>query len=244
MAQKPALTLTPRRSADPEPDLTSLLVIHRAIRKDLARLTTLLDQVDARNTTAARRRAIRRYAASLLTEIRLHHAGEDDIVWPVIQATAGQAIDLTPLTDDHHGLEALVAGVELALPALTGASAETTRLTHLRTAVRDLRDMLDEHIADEEAQIVPVIRQYMPAESYAWCVRRIMQMPSIGILRFGAPWVARFAGPHELARLLAAADWTMRPFLAVTRPGYRRLERRAFAEMDGQKIEAERVWDR
>ena len=42
--------LTPRSADDPEPDLTTMVVIHRAIRQDLARLATLLEAIAKEST--------------------------------------------------------------------------------------------------------------------------------------------------------------------------------------------------
>ena len=48
-------------------------------------------------------------------------------------------------------------------------------------------------------------------------------------LWFTVPWRARYAQPDELSRRLATGGRPARILLAATRPGYARLERRAFA---------------
>ena len=88
--------------------------------------------------------------------------------------------------------------------------------------------MLDEHIADEEEQILPVMRRYLPAEAYRWCEKQIQRKASLRGLRFTAPWLARYARPDELSRLLAGGGRPARLLLIAARPGYARLERRAF----------------
>lgn len=45
---------------------------------------------------------------------------------------------------------------------------------------------------------------------------------------FTAPWLARHARPDELSRLLAGRGWPARILLTATRPGYARLDHRAF----------------
>ena len=227
--QRSAVALSPRRPADPEPDLTSLVVIHRAMLEDLARLTDVLGQLCGRDIVPVRGRAIGHYASALLTQISHHHQNEDDLVWPVIAATAGQAIDLTPLTDDHAALEPAIARVGRALMVLPDAPGQG--MTDLHASVRDLREMLGEHIKDEENQILPVMRRYVRAESYRWCEKQIQQKASLSTLRFAVPWLARFARPDELSRMLAVGGWPVRLLLALTRPRYRRLERRAFGDL-------------
>ena len=121
----------------------------------------------------------------------------------MIAATAGQAVDLTPLTDDHQAINAAAGRVGQALACFR---AEPGTRAGLHASVRQLRDMLEEHIADEEEQIFPAMRRYLPDEAYRWCEKQI-RLPG---LRFTAPWLARHARPDELNRLLATGGWPAR----------------------------------
>jgi iron-sulfur cluster repair protein YtfE (RIC family) len=202
-----------------------MLVVHRAIREDLRRLAACLAEIAGRGVPPSQARAIGRYTAALLAEIRAHHENEDEVLWPVIVATAGQAVDLAPLTDDHRAIEAAAGR---ASQALASFRAQPGTHAELHASVTDLRDMLDEHIADEEKQILPAMRRYLPAEAYRWCETQIQRKAPLAGIRFTAPWLARYAQPDELTRRLATNGWPARILLAVTRPGYARLERRAF----------------
>jgi iron-sulfur cluster repair protein YtfE (RIC family) len=202
-----------------------MVVVHRAIRQDLRRLAASLAEIAGHGAPPSQVRAIARYTAALLAEIRAHHENEDEILWPVIAATAGQAVDLAPLTDDHRAIETAAGRASRALAsfrAQPGAPAE------LYASLTELRDMLDEHIADEEEQIIPAMRRYLPAEACRRCERQIQRKASLPGLRFTAPWLARYAQPDELSRRLATGGWPARILLAAARPGYARLERRAF----------------
>ena len=203
------------------------MVIHRAIRQDLRRLAACLAEIAGRGAPPSQARAIGRYTAALLAEIRAHHENEDEVLWPVIAATAGQAVDLAPLTDDHRAIEAAAGRVSQALAPFTGEPSPFA--AKLYASVSELRDMLDEHIADEEEQILPAIRRYLPAEAFWWCEKQIQRKASLPGLRFTAPWLARYAQPDELSRRLATGGWPARILLIAARPGYARLERRAFA---------------
>jgi hypothetical protein len=214
MTNGPPFAPSARRPADPEPDLTPLLVRHRAIRADMARLAGVIaESAPAVWAGAARLGALRRYRTALFTEIASHFDDEDGILWPVIAAAAGPCVDLAPLTDDHQEIGA----------ALGRAARDPTR-----TRVRELRDMLDEHIADEEDHILPAMHNYLPALAYRWCEEQSWRRASLAALRFRAPWLARFAGPGELGTVLAAGGREARLLLAATRHSYARLERQAF----------------
>jgi putative ABC transport system ATP-binding protein len=221
MTTAPPFALRTRTAEEAEPDLTSIVVIHRAIRQDLRRLAACLGQIAASGAPGSRSHAIWRYTAALLAQIQIHHQNEDEILWPVLAATAGQAVDLAPLTDDH---QAIRAAADRASQALASFRAAPGTVAELHTSVRQLRDMLDEHITDEEQQILAAMRRYLPADSYRWCEQQ-MRLPG---LRFTAPWLARHAQPEELNRLLAAGGWPARIMLAAARPRYARLERQAF----------------
>jgi iron-sulfur cluster repair protein YtfE (RIC family) len=214
-----------RTAQEPEPDLTSIVVIHRAIRHDLRRLAACLAEIPDRGAPSSQAHAIRRYAAALFAEICQHLDNEDGILWPVIAATAGQAVDLTPLTDDHQAIEAAFGR---AFQALASFRTNPEPPGDLHASVTELRDMLDDHITDEEQQILPAMRRYLPAEAYRSCEKQIQRKTPLAGIWFTAPWLARHAHPDELSRPLAACGWPGRILLAAARPGYARLERQAF----------------
>jgi hemerythrin-like domain-containing protein len=203
-----------------------MLVAHRAMRRDLARLATLAGDIVGRDQQPSREGAICRYAAALLAAIRAHHQGEDEILWPVVAATARQAVDLAPLADDHQAIDAATIRADQVLASL--AAGPGIRAAALPASVAALRDMVDEHIADEEAQLFPAMRRYLTAQAWRWCEKQIMRAPGPPGLRFTMPWLARHAAQGELRALLAAEGWRGRVVLTVCGPGYSRLERRAF----------------
>lgn len=224
MPARPPFPLTARPPANPEPDLCPLLVTHRAIRQDLRRLAARFGQL----TAAGGSTAASRYAAAVLAQIRAHHDHEDRVLWPLLAATAGECVDLAPLTDDHHVIEAQLARVDRALAAFRASAGE--QAAALSTSASGLRDMLDEHITDEESHIIPAMRRYLPARAYHWGERQAWRHASLASLGFRVPWLARFAAPGELSRVLAAGGWPARALLGVTRGRYGRLERQAFPE--------------
>jgi len=63
--------------------------------------------------TAARATALREYVGELCHEIHHHHDNEDRIIWPVIAASAGAAVDLAELTDDHGVIDPMLARAPL-----------------------------------------------------------------------------------------------------------------------------------
>jgi hypothetical protein len=218
-------TLRPRTSREPEPDLNSLVVTHRAIRQDLGRLADRLTAMSRGHVKPAQARAVSRYTAALLAAIRAHHDSENEIIWPLIAATARQAVDLVPLADDRLVIEEASGRAQRALACF--AAEPGTGAAGLQASISELRELAGEHIADEEAQLLPAMRRYLPAEAYRWGERQIMRKAAAPGPRFTVPWLARHARGGELRPLLAAGGWRARAVLAFSRH-YARLERRAF----------------
>jgi hypothetical protein len=219
-------SLRPRATHEPEPDLTALMVTHRAIRQDLGRLVVGLAPTG--ELGPARARAVCRYCAALLAAIRTHQEDENDIIWPLIAATARQAVDLAPLADDRQVVEEAAGRAQLALACF--AAEPGTGTAALLASISELRDLADEHIADEEAQLLPAMRRYLPAQTYRWGERQIMRKTVAPGPLFVVPWLARHARDGELRPLLAAGGWRARAVLALGRSPYARLERRAFSQ--------------
>ncbi|WP_214321421.1 hemerythrin domain-containing protein [Nonomuraea sediminis] len=208
--------VAPRRTGEPEPDLTSMYVIHRAMLGDLRRLTELLSGAAVGHERQA---ALRRYTASMLVEIDHHHINEDELLWPLIERTAGQAVDLSPFTDDH---ELLAPALEACRRALHGDQKELGGL------LASLLELLEEHIAEEERDLFPIVHRFVPYAAYAWVEKQVAKRATLPELAFTAPWLDRYATREEIERLLAGAGWPFRVLLAATRGGYARRERLVF----------------
>ena len=147
-----------------------MVVFRRAIRQDLRRLGARLGELACGGIGAARADAVCRYTAALLTAIRARQDGEDAILWLVTAAVAGQSVDLAPLSDDRQTIGAAAGNASTALGRL---GAEPGALGELRASIVLLADMLDEHIADQEAQVVQAMRRYLTVGACLWCEKQI-----------------------------------------------------------------------
>jgi len=226
MAAMSLPVLAARKAGDPEPDLTPLLVRHRAIRADVARLAALLAGLGDQRPRPGQARALCGYTSAVVAALRRHERDEDEIIWPLIAATARQAVDLAPFSDDHKAIDALSGQVTRLLPGLPAGPAGCAAT--VGALASELALLLDEHIAEEEAQLLPAMRRYLPAEACRWCERRIARRTPVADLRFSVPWLVRHARGDETRRLLAAGGWRFRVVLAVSRQRYDRLERGTF----------------
>jgi hemerythrin-like domain-containing protein len=220
--------VTPRREGAPEVDLTVGYVEHRAIRADLLRLVTALDTPGAARMPERRAAAIRTYLDRLIFATVRHHNIEDEGLWPLLAAAtreAGVTMDLSGFTEDHEVLDTLLerAGADAArFAADRGAGARPFAET-----VKELRELLERHLAKEEEIIFPAVVKYVSVEDYQRFELEARKRFSVRDLTFMGPWLAAYASPAERDRTLAPNAF-YRMMLALGRPSYRSLERRAF----------------
>jgi hemerythrin-like domain-containing protein len=221
------VTITARRPGDPEPDLLGISLAHRAMVTDVGRIATLTSAfADGRTTCTPRRaRAVARYVDLLCDSIHHHHMTEDQILWPVIAASAGGSVDLTELTADHAALDprldrlrALAAGFRLNVGDRDSAEPLAAGLT-------DLHALLHEHIADEEREIFPVIRQYVSVDHWA-AVEKAAQRG--GRMSFDGPRTVAVMTEHERVALSETVSPVLLGLIRVLSVRHRRFDRRVF----------------
>ena len=222
----PAFAVTPRRAGEPEADLLGFTLIHRALRSGTRLLADAVTGIAAgRPCDRARQRAIVHLAHSVLHEITTHHQREDDVLWPVVVASVEGAestrVELADLSDDHVALHAVIGRAERALPAFARDAAEGA--AELGTAMTEIADLLDEHIAEEEREVFPVIREHVSAPDFARVEALFRRGTSPGHMLFLLPWIADQCTPQERAELLATAG---RPLVLLLRLGEGRYRRR------------------
>ncbi len=204
------------------PNLLGMRLAHRAMLADTARFAALTGELAATRTPCPPRRvrAIADYLGLLCDSIHHHHRVEDEVLWPTLTAAAGDAVELRELTDDHAQLDPALAQIRTTCADLVarrpGAAADLAeRLTRLHT-------VLDEHIADEERTVFPIITEYLTTAQW----ERVEAAARGGaVMSFELPRMVAVCAPTELAELRAEGGLPVRVMLTVFGIGYRRRER-------------------
>lgn len=155
----------------PGPDLGPYRRAHRTLIGELARLTLLAEDIAADRSRAAAGAAARLAAEieTVCAAITAHLRVEDELVWPVLTAAAGAAVDLGPLGDDHEVIRVLVGRAGDSAFSLVDTSPDgelPAALPGLCHAMRELREALQEHIDDEEREVFPIITAYVQADDF------------------------------------------------------------------------------
>lgn len=207
-------------------DLLGMRLIHRVMRRDAARLADVASRAlsHPEEFGDARYAAIADYLQLYVASVNHHHQVEDDSLFPLIKDTAGPHVDMSELTEDHHALVALLEQLEAQaadLPAETRGLAQT---------LSELRDLLDEHIEEEEAKLFPIITAHVPARrwrKFEAAARRGGQM-DFDLTRMVAALL-----PEEQSQARATLPLPARVLVAILSPRQRRRERAVFgADLD------------
>jgi hemerythrin-like domain-containing protein len=148
-----------------------LVDVHDHLRRELAQVRDILEQVKAGAVSAAAARsalhdtAMRQndwtlgaFCASYCTLVSQHHAIEDQSVFPHLRrAEAGLAPVIDRLEEEHVVIHEVVEGVDKALVDLIQKPGD---FTEVQEAIDLLTDALLSHLAYEEQQIVEPLSRY------------------------------------------------------------------------------------
>lgn len=213
--------VTPRCEGDPEADLFAFGLIHRTLRQGTRMIAEVAASIAAGGPCDRRRQeAVVAFTRNVLEEVTVHHSREDDVLWPVIAASAGPHVDLDPLSDDHVALHAVLHRAEQALALF--ATDVPRGAVALAQEMTTMADELDEHIADEEAEVFPVIRRWVSAADFARCEESFRKGSKPAHAVFVVHWALSVATPEEAAKLLTGAPAPLKLMLALTRRGWTR----------------------
>src|SRR5689334_11838220 len=129
---------------------TALMMSHHAFRRDLARFTKALDAMKRGDTS--RVEALREEWKNYRGALHGHHESEDHGVFPGIAKEHESARTIIEgLSADHRRIDPLLERGDAAFAELPNVEAALA-------VVRELRALLDPHLATEEREIVQFLR--------------------------------------------------------------------------------------
>lgn len=140
-------------------DAFDMAIVHRIFRNELHNAPGLVRGVKAGDTK--RSAIVGRHLNFIMSGLHHHHAAEDELIWPKLHARApNHAAEITRMEDEHRGIAEGVASVQ-DIVASWVASAEPGLAKQLISAIEDLSTVVDDHLADEEVTIVPLINEHI-----------------------------------------------------------------------------------
>jgi hypothetical protein len=207
-------------------DTRDMLVVHDSIRRQFGRAPGLVRAVPAGDT--ARAALVADHLDLLGALLHHHHAGEDRLLWPVLQprVPADVAGTVDRMQRQHDGIAEAQAAVTAAT-ATWRSGPGPVEGESLASALEALLDRVTEHLAAEEQHILPLAARHMtPAE---W--QRLGEEGIGGLPRKQLPLVFGMvmyrADPEVIRGMLAHAPLLPRLVLPLLAPRtYARYARR------------------
>lgn len=117
----------------------------------------------------------------MLYSLHTHHEAEDTYLWPKLADRARPHGDLVRKMEAQHRAAALGSQQVQGLAEQWQGSPSSSATTGLAAALARLSDVLAEHLNDEEAEILPLVREHVTVaeweelgrESFAKFPRRV-----------------------------------------------------------------------
>jgi iron-sulfur cluster repair protein YtfE (RIC family) len=185
-------------------DAFDMAIVHRVFRNELHNGPGLVRAVKAGDTK--RSAIVGDHLNFIVAGLHHHHAAEDELIWPKLHARApAQAAEITRMEGQHQAIAEGVARVQ-DVAASWAASADPRLAEQLISAVEHLSAVVDEHLADEELNIVPLINEHITSDEWQQAVARAAEFLSRKNLRLGlvlGGYVFDAASASEGERLMA-----------------------------------------
>ncbi|TFV51715.1 hemerythrin domain-containing protein [Blastococcus sp. TF02A-35] len=173
--------------------MTMNRVIHAAVRRDLQRLETALD--DWREGDRARGGELDRAFANLRAELTHHHETEDTHIWPMLAAKGVDPELLAAMEDEHEAMAEALARTATALGALaaTGSTADAAAAS---ASVGRTREIVERHLRHEEDDLEPQLAPHHGSPEWKAVERKLRSRPLGDTGRFFA-WLTDGAAEPE-----------------------------------------------
>lgn len=143
------------------------------------------------------------HLTELGTMLHHHHLGEDELVWPKLHERTPVSVDLVRrMETQHEHVAGLLEQLDGLLPAWA-AEADRTQRDSLAAVLEALGSALEEHLGEEEREVLPLIEQHMTAAEWDELGARavaVIPKPRMLVL-FG--YVLEGASPDEQRMMLS-----------------------------------------
>jgi hemerythrin-like domain-containing protein len=157
-----------------EPQLTMNRLIHAAVRRDLARLSTALETF--RDGDTARARDLDRAFVNLRRELTHHHEGEDTHIWPMLEKAGVEPTLLHTMESEHHAMAEALSEAGAAMTALatsgSAAAADAARVSVVRTQA-----VVEQHLSHEEKDLEPHMHKFEETPEWKAVEKKLSRQP-------------------------------------------------------------------
>jgi hypothetical protein len=177
-------------------DLSTMLTIHAALRRDLEQVARIAGRRDGTDGTRLRAALGWRQFKKFLV---VHHQVEDDALWPALRATVAGRPDQLALVD---ALEQEHAVIDPLLQAIDAAADSGDGSRSFGDIIDELVVKLGGHLAHEESDGLDLIDAALSLEDWQR-FGRVHGERLIADASTYMPWLLNGADPHAVVAFLA-----------------------------------------
>ena len=146
-------------------DTSDMVCVHNALRNALGAAAPLIGS--AASGDAARVEMVGSFYANVLEFLRVHHEGEDVLLWPrLIERSPSEAETVRRIAGQHEGVHATLEATVDRLGAWQ-KDPQVDNSAQLAASLATLGAELGAHLAEEEQTILPIAAVHMTEEEWA-----------------------------------------------------------------------------
>ena len=207
-----------------KPDLLFVTLVHQALRVDADRL---VGAVSALHSAEVRRLAnLRLFFDEYRGQLSLHHAHEDGLFFPALQAVVDESqVPIAELATQHGTLDSDLQAIGDGLASLSSPSGDffAEHADVVRSTI-GMAKHLDAHLTMEEETVLPLFASAVPQASYKQLEAQARKLTPRRRARFLIPWIIEHATADQQRDLFRSAP-PLRAAYLVNRRRYRRFDR-------------------
>jgi hemerythrin-like domain-containing protein len=164
MTEQTTASQIPAQAGPPLADTSDMAQVHQVLRNAIAEAPNLFGS--AAGGGPERTELVATYYDNILQFLKVHHEGEDDLVWPRLWERAPeQAAEIRRIADQHHAVTDTLQAAGNRVAEFRATGDEATAAT-AATALAELGAALLPHLDEEESYILPLAAQHIYAPEW------------------------------------------------------------------------------
>jgi hemerythrin-like domain-containing protein len=207
-----------------KPDFLFVTLIHQALRVDAGRLVdtaSALQPGDVHRVTE-----LRAFFDEYREQLCLHHAHEDDLFFPALQAVVEESrVPIAELAAQHGTLDADLQAIGDGLGSLSTRPGDfAADHADMVGGMIGMAKHLDAHLTMEEETVLPLMASAVPRATYKQLEAQARKLTPRRRAQFLIPWIVGHATPDQRKALFKSAP-PLRAAYLVNRRRYRLFDR-------------------
>ena len=162
-------------------DVSDMYAVHKALTGALDAAPTYVAKA---GVDSERVEVIGSFYENVIELLHVHHTGEDELVYPVLEERCAESRSELERIDDQHKLLHAPMDAGRSAIATWRAAPSTDNAQAVIDAIASIAEPLRPHLAEEETVMLPIATKWMSPEEWG-------RLPGHGMMIFRAdkPWL-------------------------------------------------------